>query len=321
MLTPLDFEKPILELEAKIEELRHLSDSDGINIEQEVGELQAKAERQLRQIYAKLTAWQKVQVARHPNRPHLRDYLSAVIEDFTPLAGDRLYGEDAALIGGLGRLNGQSVVVMGHEKGHDIETRMRSNFGMAHPEGYRKAQRLMDLADRFGLPLVSFVDTPGAYPGVQAEERGQAEAIARAIARCLDLRVPFVSVVIGEGGSGGAVAIATANRVLMLEHSIYTVASPEASASILWRDSSRARDAAANMRITAQDLQRFGIIDAVISEPMGGAHREPEAAVSATGEAIATALKACQGLSADEIRRSREDKFLAMGRAGTSRTA
>ncbi|MFN4090878.1 MAG: carboxyl transferase domain-containing protein, partial [Alphaproteobacteria bacterium] len=214
-MTALDFEKPILELEAKIEELRHLSASDDMNIAQEVGDLQAKADRQLRQIYAKLTAWQKVQVARHPNRPHLRDYLAGLIEEFTPLAGDRLYGEDAALVGGLGRLHGRPVVVMGHEKGHDIETRMHANFGMAHPEGYRKAQRLMDLADRFGLPLVSFVDTPGAYPGVQAEERGQAEAIARAIARCLELRVPFVSVVIGEGGSGGAVAIATANRVLM----------------------------------------------------------------------------------------------------------
>jgi len=316
LLTPLDFEKPILELEAKIEELRHLSDSDGINIEQEVGELQAKAERQLRQIYAKLTAWQKVQVARHPNRPHLRDYLSAVIEDFTPLAGDRLYGEDAALIGGLGRLNGQSVVVMGHEKGHDIETRMRSNFGMAHPEGYRKAQRLMDLADRFGLPLVSFVDTPGAYPGVQAEERGQAEAIARAIARCLDLRVPFVSVVIGEGGSGGAVAIATANRVLMLDHSIYSVISPEGCASILWRSAENAKEAAEALKLTAQDLARLGVVDQVIEEPLGGAHRDPAATTAAVGRAVEAALAELSGLDGDALKRGRREKFLAMGRTG-----
>ncbi|MET4697336.1 acetyl-CoA carboxylase carboxyl transferase subunit alpha [Constrictibacter sp. MBR-5] len=316
VLTPLDFEKPIIELEAKIEELRHLSHSDDININKEVGDLQAKADRQLRQIYAKLTPWQKVQVARHPNRPHLRDYLSALIDEFTPLAGDRLYGEDAALVGGLGRLYGRPVVVMGHEKGHDIETRMRSNFGMAHPEGYRKAQRLMDLADRFALPLVSFVDTPGAYPGVQAEERGQAEAIARAIARCLELRVPFVSVVIGEGGSGGAVAIATANRVLMLEHSIYSVISPEGCASILWRSAENAKDAADALKLTAQDLTRLGVVDQVVEEPLGGAHRHPKETVETVGRALETALDDLRGHDGDALRRERREKFLSMGRSG-----
>ena len=276
MLTPLEFEKPILELEAKIEELKQLTGADDLNIADEIAELQGKAEKQLRQVYSRLAPFQKVQVARHPNRPHTRSYVAALVEDFTPLAGDRLYGDDPSITGGIGRFRGRSVVVLGHEKGHDTESRVRHNFGMAHPEGYRKAQRLMDLADRFRLPVVTFVDTPGAFPGVEAEERGQAEAIARCIARSLDLGVPVVATVIGEGGSGGAVALAAANRVLMLEHAIYSVISPEGCASILWRTSENAKDAADALKLTAQDLLRLGVVDAVIEEPLGGAHRKPD---------------------------------------------
>jgi len=314
MLTPLEFEKPVLELEAKIEELRHLGSSDDLNIADEVAELQAKADKQLRQIYARLTPWQKVQVARHPGRPHFSDYVSALIDEFLPLCGDRLYGEDAAVVGGLGRFKGRSVVVIGHEKGHDTESRVKHNFGMAHPEGYRKAQRLMDLAERFRLPLLTFVDTPGAYPGVEAEERGQAEAIARCIERCLSLRVPMVSVIIGEGGSGGAVAFATANQVLMLEHSIYSVISPEGCASILWRSTDKTVDAAEALKLTAQDLLRFGIIDSVVHEPLGGAHRNPATTIAAVGEAIATALADLEATPAVDLLRGRRQKFLQMGR-------
>ena len=316
MLTPLEFEKPILELEAKIEELRHLSSSDELNIADEVAELQEKAERQLRQIYAKLTPWQKVQVARHPNRPHSADYVKALVEDFTPLAGDRLYRDDPSIIGGIGRFRGWSAVILGHEKGHDTESRVRHNFGMAHPEGYRKAQRLMDLADRFRLPVITFVDTPGAFPGVEAEERGQAEAIARCTARCLDLQVPMVATVIGEGGSGGAVALAAANKVLMLEHAIYSVISPEGCASILWRSAENAKEAAEALKLTAQDLLRLGVIDGVIDEPLGGAHRNPARTIAAVGDAIERALSELLRSEPGSLRALRREKFLEMGRQG-----
>ena len=316
MLTPLEFEKPILELEAKIEELRHLSSSDELNIADEVAELQEKAERQLRQIYAKLTPWQKVQVARHPNRPHSADYVKALVEDFTPLAGDRLYRDDPSIIGGIGRFRGWSAVILGHEKGHDTESRVRHNFGMAHPEGYRKAQRLMDLADRFRLPVITFVDTPGAFPGVEAEERGQAEAIARCTARCLDLQVPMVATVIGEGGSGGAVALAAANKVLMLEHAIYSVISPEGCASILWRSAENAKEAAEALKLTAQDLLRLGVIDGVVEEPLGGAHRNPARTIAAVGDAIERALSELLRSEPGSLRALRREKFLEMGRQG-----
>ena len=274
----LDFEKPVAELEAKVEELRQLgSKGDAVSIGEELTRLEAKAQKALVDLYAALSPWQKTQVARHQQRPHLRDYVSGFIEDFTPLAGDRKFADDEAIQGGFGRFRGQPVCIMGQEKGSDTESRLRHNFGMARPEGYRKAARLMELADRFGLPVIALVDTAGAFPGIDAEERGQAEAIARSTEACLALGVPNVAVIVGEGGSGGAVALATANRVLMLEHSIYTVASPEASASILWRDSARRQDAAQNMKITAQDLLKFGIIDTIIPEPAGGAHRDPAA--------------------------------------------
>ena len=316
MLTPLEFEKPILELEAKIDELRKLSPTDDLNIGEEVADLQSKAERQLQAIYAKLTPWQKVQVARHPNRPHAKDYIAALIDDFTPLAGDRLYGDDHSVIGGIGRLRGRSVVVLGQEKGHDTESRVRHNFGMAHPEGYRKAQRLMDLADRFSLPVITFVDTPGAFPGVEAEERGQAEAIARCVARCLNLTVPMVATIIGEGGSGGAVALATANRVLMLEHAVYSVISPEGCASILWRSAEKAQDAADALKITAQDLLKLKVVDRIIAEPLGGSHRAPEPTIAAVGEAIDTALQDLAELDPAALRRNRREKFLTIGRDG-----
>ncbi len=316
MLTPLEFEKPILELEAKIEELRHLSSSDELNIADEIADLQAKAERQLRQVYAKLAPWQKVQVARHPHRPHTRDYLNALVEDFTPLAGDRLYRDDPSILGGIGRFRGWSAVFIGNEKGHDTESRVRHNFGMAHPEGYRKAQRLMDLADRFRLPVVTFVDTPGAFPGVEAEERGQAEAIARCIARCLDLRVPMIATIIGEGGSGGAVALATANTVLMLEHAIYSVISPEGCASILWRSAENAKEAADALKLTAQDLLRLGVIDRVIDEPLGGAHRNPQRTIAAVGDAVEQALRTLMHDEPALLRHRRREKFLQMGRQG-----
>jgi acetyl-CoA carboxylase carboxyl transferase subunit alpha len=314
----LDFEKPVADLEGKIEELRHLPRSDTVSIADEVARLQAKVDRLLRQAYAKLTPWQKVQVARHPERPHFKDYVGALIEEFTPLAGDRVFAEDRAIVGGLGRLRGRSVVVLGHEKGSNTESRVKHNFGMARPEGYRKARRLMHLAERFRMPVVTLVDTPGAYPGVGAEERGQAEAIARAIETCLDVRVPLVSVVIGEGGSGGAVALATADRVLMLEHAIYSVISPEGCASILWRSAEQAQDAAEALKLTAQDLLRLGVIDGVIREPLGGAHRRPHEAIAAVGEAIDEALRALGRPDGGGIRSRRRERFLALGRQGLS---
>jgi acetyl-CoA carboxylase carboxyl transferase subunit alpha len=315
MRSYLDFEKPVAELEAKADELRGVAETSGSPaLAKEIEQLDGKARQQLRELYAALTPWQKTMVARHPMRPHCADYLQRLIEDFSPLAGDRSFGEDEAIIGGIGRFRGRPVCVIGQEKGADTETRIRHNFGMAMPEGYRKAVRLMELADRFGLPVISIVDTAGAYPGIAAEERGQAEAIARSTDCCRALGVPNGALVIGEGGSGGAVAIASCNTVLMLEHAIYTVASPEASASILWRDSARAQDAATNMKITAQDLLRFGVIDGIISEPAGGAHRDPDAAVAAAGDALDVALSALSGFSREEIRAKRADKFLAIGR-------
>ena len=310
-----DFEKPVADLEAKIEELRALAaKGEPVAVDDEIARLEAKAAAQLASIYANLTPWQKTAVARHDQRPHFVHYAQDLITDFTQLAGDRKFAEDEAIIGGFGRFQGQSVCILGHEKGANIESRLRHNFGMARPEGYRKAARLMELADRFGLPVISLIDSAGAYPGIDAEERGQAEAIARSTDMSLGLGVPNVAVVIGEGGSGGAIAIASCNRVLMLEHAIYTVASPEAAASILWRDSARAQDAAANMRITAQDLLKFGIVDQIIPEPAGGAHANPAAAIAASGAAIAAALAELKPLSANEVRNARADKFLAMGR-------
>jgi acetyl-CoA carboxylase carboxyl transferase subunit alpha len=314
----LDFEKPIAELEGKIEELRHLSGSSNLNIADEVARLQQKVERQLRQTYAKLTPWQKVQVARHPERPHALDYIGALVEDWTPLAGDRLFGDDLAILGGIGRVDGRSCVVLGQERGHDTETRVKHNFGMARPEGYRKAQRLMGLADRFRLPVVAFIDTSGAYPGIDAEARGQAEAIARAIEVCLTIKVPFVAVVIGEGGSGGAVAIGAANRVLMLEYAIYSVISPEGCASILWRTRENAPDAADALKLTAQDLYKLGVIDEIIGEPLGAAHREPAATIAAVGKSVATHLRDLAQLGGDTLRTRRREKFLEMGRKGLS---
>jgi len=278
-----------------------------------VERLQTRVDRQLDQTYSKLSPWQKVQVARHPGRPHCLDYVRGLITEFTPLAGDRGYAEDNAIIGGLGRFEGQSVVVIGQEKGHDTESRVKHNFGMARPEGYRKAQRLMHLADRFGLPVITFVDTAGAYPGIGAEERGQAQAIARSIEVCLELTVPIVSLVIGEGGSGGAIAIAAANRVLMLEHSVYSVISPEGCASILWRDGGHATDAANALKLTAQDLLALGVIDEVIPEPLGAAHRDGEAAIAAAGQAIRNSLAGLKGLDGAALRQQRRDKFLKMG--------
>lgn len=314
--TYLDFEKPVAELENKVVELRSLiGQQGGVPIGDEIGKLEQKAKTALIEIYGKLTPWQKTKVARHQDRPHFSHYLEKLVTDFTPLAGDRHFGEDPAIIGGTGWFRGRSVVLLGHEKGSDTEGRVRHNFGMAKPEGYRKAQRLMELADRFSLPLVTVIDTAGAYPGVEAEERGQAEAIARSTDKCLALGVPIIAVVIGEGGSGGAVAIATANRVLMLEHSIYTVASPEAAASILWRNSDKAEDAANSMKITAQDLERLGIIDRIIEEPTGGAHRDALAAIEATGDAVAEALAEFDGMTPEQIRRQRHEKFMAIGRS------
>jgi len=314
----LEFEKPVAELEGKIEELRHLSDSGEVNIAEEVGKLQAKVDKLLRTTYAKLTPWQKTQVARHPQRPHALAYINALIEDFTPLAGDRLFAEDQAIVGGLGRFRGRSVVVIGHEKGHDTEGRIRHNFGMAKPEGYRKARRLMELADHFQIPVITLVDTAGAYPGVDAEARGQAEAIARSIDAGLNLRVPFVSTIIGEGGSGGAIALATANTVLMLEHSVYSVISPEGCASILWRSGENAKDAAEQLRLTAQDLLKLGVIDAEIPEPLGGAHRDVPLVVQTLGNAIEKALADLSGIEGGVLRARRREKFLEMGKVGLS---
>ena len=310
----LDFEKPIAELEGKIEELRHLIGSGEVNIADEVSKLQAKVDKILVQTYSKLTPWQKILVARHHDRPHALDYIAQLIDDFTPLAGDRAYAEDSAVVGGLGRFRGASVVVIGTEKGSGTDDRVKHNFGMARPEGYRKAKRLMNLADRFRLPVITLVDTPGAYPGVDAEARGQAEAIARSVETCLALRVPLISVIIGEGGSGGAIALAAANSVLMLEHSIYSVISPEGCASILWRDGDRAQDAAEALKLTAHDLKTLGIIDIVIPEPLGGAHRQPATVISAVGEALDSAIKEFVGLEGDVIKAKRREKFLAMGK-------
>src|SRR5579871_6741135 len=315
MRSYLDFEKPVAELEAQIEEMRALqAGGDAISISEEISRIEAKAALALKDIYAELTPWQKTQVARHPQRPHCLDYVGHLITDFTPLAGDRTYGEDSSIVGGFGRFRGESVCVIGHEKGSDTDSRLKHNFGMARPEGYRKAARLMGMADRFDIPVIALVDTAGAYPGIGAEERGQAEAIARSTEACLKIGVPNVAVIIGEGGSGGAVAVATANRVIMLEHSVYSVISPEGAASILWRDTARAQDAAAAMKITAQDLARLGVIDTIVPEPVGGAHREPSAAIAATGEAIAAALADLRGLDRATIMRLRREKFTAIGR-------
>jgi acetyl-CoA carboxylase carboxyl transferase subunit alpha len=314
MRSYLDFERPVAELEAKVEELRELGQDGAMAIADDIARLEAKAAAALKELYAALTPWQKAMVARHPQRPHFVDYCRGLVTDFTPLAGDRLFGEDEAIMGGFGRFRGEPVCVIGQEKGHSTETRIRHNFGMARPEGYRKAVRLMELADRFGLPVLSFVDTAGAYPGIEAEERGQAEAIARSTEACLGLGSPNVALVIGEGGSGGAIAIAAANKVLMLEHAIYSVISPEGAASILWRDSARAQDAGINMKITAQDLMRLGVIDAIVPEPPGGAHRDAEHAIAAAGEAMADALRDLGNMGPDEIRDHRAAKFLEIGR-------
>ena len=311
----LEFEKPVADLEGQIQELRTLAEKGAaVDVLDEIEKLETKAAQALTDLYLKLTPWQKTQVARHPDRPHFVDYVTRLVADFTPLAGDRAFGEDAAIVGGFGRIGGQPVAVIGHEKGSDTASRLHHNFGMAKPEGYRKAVRIMELAERFGLPVVSLVDTAGAYPGIGAEERGQAEAIARSTDACLGLGVPNVAVIIGEGGSGGAIAIAATNRVYMLEHAIYSVISPEGAASILWRDSARAQDAATGMKITAQDLLKFKVIDGIVPEPMGGAHRGPEKVIDAAGAVIVKALGELSGLSADELRNARGDKFLAIGR-------
>ena len=313
MSTLLDFEKPILELEGKVKELRSLADGSELDIAEEIARLEGRAAKLLSQTYAKLTAWQKTQVARHADRPHFVDYAAGLIEDFTPLAGDRLYAEDRAVVGGLGRFRGLSVVAIGHEKGAETDDRVRHNFGMARPEGYRKAVRLMQLAQRFRLPVLTFVDTPGAHPGVDAEERGQAEAIARAIETCLGLEVPLVATVVGEGGSGGAIALAAADRVLMLEHSVYSVISPEGCAAILWRSSAQAAAAAEALRLTAQDLLHHRLVDLVIPEPMGGAHRGRGTTVAAVGDAIEQQLRPLLRLAPAELKRTRREKFLRMG--------
>ncbi len=310
----LDFEKPVAELESKIEDLRRMQQPGGIDIDEEVAALEEKADEQLRLTYAKLTPWQKTQVARHPDRPHALDYIRSLIEEFTPLAGDRAFADDAAVVGGLGRFNGRSVVVLGTERGSDTETRVQHNFGMARPEGYRKARRLIELAGRFRLPLLTFVDTAGAFPGIDAEARGQAEAIARSIEACLDAPVPVVATIIGEGGSGGAIALAAGDRVLMLEHSVYSVISPEGCASILWRDAAQASVAAEALRLTATDLHALHIVDTVIPEPMGGAHRSPADAIAAVGAAVQDALAPLLDLAPAALIARRRDKFLAMGR-------
>ena len=316
MRSYLDFEKPVAELEAKVEELRAMAATgDAVAVGEEIARLEAKASAALADLYAGLTPWQKTQVARHPQRPHCLDYIAQLVPNFIPFSGDRKFGEDEAIVGGFGRFRGESICVIGHEKGSSTESRLKHNFGMARPEGYRKAVRLMEMADRFDIPVLALVDTAGAYPGIDAEERGQAEAIARSTDACLGLGVPNVAVILGEGGSGGAIALATANRVLMLQHAMYSVISPEGAASILWRDTAKAQEAATNMKITAEDLTRFGVIDAIVPEPVGGAHRDPAAAIAATGDAIATALGELAGLDRETVRRQRRDKFLAIGRS------
>ena len=316
MRTYLDFEKPIAELESKVAELQSLNEDDenSVSVAEEIATLQQKATQALENTYKKLTPWQKTLVARHPERPHCLDYIEEIIEDFTPLAGDRYYAEDAAIVGGLGRFGERTVMVIGQEKGSDTEGRIKHNFGMARPEGYRKAVRLIEMAEKFNLPIITLIDTAGAYPGVGAEERGQAEAIARSTDCCLAARVPVVSIVIGEGGSGGAIAIAAANRVLMLEHSIYSVISPEGAASIIWRDDKYREDAATAMKITAQDLKELGVIDVIIPEPIGGAHRDRKATIAAAAVEIEAALSEFDGMKPDDIRKARQEKFLAIGR-------
>ena len=311
--TFLDFEKPIAELETRVAELRETANAGELDLDAEIGRLEAKSAKLLRDTYSKLTPWQKAQVARHPERPHFKDYVAGVTEDFLPLAGDRSFADDPAILGGFATIEGRKVMIIGHEKGDDTASRLRHNFGMAKPEGYRKAIRLMRLADRFKLPVVSLVDTPGAFPGVQAEERGQAEAIARSTEECLSLKVPIISVIVGEGGSGGAVAIAAANRVLMFEHAVYSVISPEGCASILWRTAERASDAATAMQVTAQHLKALGVIDRIVPEPVGGAHREPVQAIANLGAAIGEELDSLSGLGAEALRTDRADKFLAIG--------
>ncbi len=318
MITFLDFEKPIAELEGKIRELRQLTTGDAeVDIGDEVGKLEGKLDKMLRDTYGKLTPWQKMQVARHPERPHFPDYVAGIIEDYMPLAGDRAFADDLAISGGLGRFCGEPVMVIGHEKGSDTESRLKHNFGMARPEGYRKAIRLMRLAERFNIPVITFVDTPGAYPGIGAEERGQSEAIARSTETCLDLQVPLISCIVGEGGSGGAVALAAGNQILMFEHAIYSVISPEGCASILWRTADKSKDAATALKITAQDLQKLGVIDVIVPEPVGGAHRNAEIAIKALGDALEEAMKTVRrtGASPEKLRTMRREKFLAMGAA------
>jgi acetyl-CoA carboxylase carboxyl transferase subunit alpha len=313
----LEFERPIADLETKIEELSKLSETAGAgSFDAEIDALRSRIVDLRREAYARLDPWQKTQVARHPERPHFMDYVRGLITEFVELRGDRKFGDDQAIVGGLGRFRGRAVVVMGHEKGWDTTTRLKHNFGMARPEGYRKAVRLMDMADEFGLPVITFVDTAGAYPGVGAEERGQAEAIARSTERCLTLGVPMVATITGEGGSGGAIALAAANRVLILEHSIYSVISPEGAASILWRDGSRAKDAASAMKITAEDLLELGVVDRIVLEPPGGAHSDPEAAIEAVGVAVEHELERLEPLSPDELRAQRAERFYAIGRVG-----
>ncbi|WP_011582374.1 MULTISPECIES: acetyl-CoA carboxylase carboxyltransferase subunit alpha [Chelativorans] len=315
MYNYLDFEKPVADLEGKILELKKLSESgEAVDVAEEISRLERRSKDALRDVYRALTPWQKAQVARHPDRPHCMDYVRALFTDFTPLAGDRAYGEDEAVVAGFARFKGQSIAIVGQEKGNDTHSRLKHNFGMARPEGYRKAVRIMDLADRFGIPVVSLVDTAGAYPGIGAEERGQAEAIARSTSKCLSLKVPNISVIIGEGGSGGAIAIATANLVYMLEHSIYSVISPEGAASILWHDSTRAKDAATNMKITAQDLLQLKVIDGIIPEPVGGAHRASDVVIRTTGETIENGFRELAEKVGD-FREQRREKFLAIGRS------
>jgi acetyl-CoA carboxylase carboxyl transferase subunit alpha len=318
MATFLDFEKPIAELEGKIAELRHLSQGDEVNIAEEVGKLQAKVEKLTRQTYAKLTPWQKTLVARHDDRPRFSDYVAGLITDFVPLAGDRAFADDKAIMGGLGRLRGRAVAVIGHEKGNDTTSRVRHNFGMAKPEGYRKAIRIMELAERFKLPVITMVDTPGAYPGIEAEARGQAEAIARGIETCLKIGVPLVSAIIGEGGSGGAIALAAGNHVIMLEHSVYSVISPEGCASILWRSGDQKEIAAEALKLTAADLKELGVIDEIVAEPLGGAHRGKPEIIERLGDSLAAALERFDNMDGAQVRRERREKFLAMGRNGLS---
>jgi acetyl-CoA carboxylase carboxyl transferase subunit alpha len=319
MISYLEFEKPVAELDARIAELRAAADGDDVDISGELRKLERKSADLLATTYAGLTPWQKTQVARHPSRPHFRDYVAMAFEEFIPLGGDRHYGDDLAIMGGLARIGGRRVMLIGHEKGHDTETRIKHNFGMGKPEGYRKAIRLMDMAGRFGLPVVTLVDTSGAFPGIEAEERGQAEAIARSTEACLALPVPMVAVIVGEGGSGGAVALASAERVLMMEHAVYSVISPEGCASILWRTAEKAPQAAEAMKMTAQDLADLGVIDRIVPEPMGGAHRDPQAAAEGLGTAIGEELDALSGKTPKQLRRLREDRFLAIGEPAKGR--